>query len=126
MAMKTLKEIDDAEMAVRERARLYQQLTEERDTLVRAVDRLAPQIADVAGLEALEQIATLAAQIPETVTTRASRFVAGGFNVKEFIASTAANALKDLQIRHADLVSTMEKVKARQVVNQQRLREFDE
>ena len=123
---KTLTEMDDAAALERETAARYEQLINERDTLVRAVNKLQPQIDDVAGLTALEHIAKLAEQIPIGVQTRGSRFVPGGLLAKDVVASTAANALLDIQVRRADLISTMEQVKARQVRNAERLKEFGE
>lgn len=129
MAIKTLHEIDEAEAATRERARQYQQLTEERDLLVRAVNKLEPQIVTAKrAIEALRKIQEISgsADLPQTLTTRSSLFVAGGYIVRDVLRTTADNAIKDQEIRLADLEDTLAKVHRRQVVCVERLKEFDE
>lgn len=92
----TLTEIDAATIARRQKALLYEQLTNERQTLGVTIARLT---LNRFAVTALRRIQELTAEVPETLVTRSQRFVPGGFNVREVLQTIASDALADAQLR---------------------------
>lgn len=98
MAMKTLAEIDKAEEAKRERARLYEVALDTQYRAKKMVERLETLDAQAA-VKALTSVQELLVDVPADLTTRGTRFIAGGFLVRELLTSIVGNALADVSAK---------------------------
>jgi hypothetical protein len=94
--MTTLKELEQAEAAKRQRLwkrdRAQQEVDSARSSLRSIEARLAQPDASIT---ALESIITLADDIPDGFTTLGSQLRPGGYSVRQSIRTDAANALRD-------------------------------
>jgi hypothetical protein len=107
--METLTEITKAEAERREKAWRYEQLLNEQYRLTRSIQHLEGTAIDT---QALEKIQRLAAAVPPNLITRGGRFLAGGFVVRDILASITGDALASVQ--HKEQARQTALTKARQ------------
>lgn len=92
MAMKTLTELDAAEEAKRERARLYEVALDQQYRAKRNIEKLETLDAQAA-VKSLTAMQTQLEGVPADLTTRGSRFIAGGFLVRELLTSIVGTVI---------------------------------
>jgi hypothetical protein len=106
--MKTLSEIEREERAVRDRAEQYQSLLGSAARLRTMVQRLTDQRINTT---ALEKIYALAGEVPASLVTRGTRFVAGGFIVRDMLITVTSAALADAQRKAGEIDTALAKAK---------------
>jgi hypothetical protein len=92
--METLTTIEAPEIERRERAWRYERLL---DAQLRAQQAVDPLRQSAPSTKALEQILALVDDVPEGLVSRPTRFLPGGFALKQLLRETTAGALADLQ-----------------------------
>lgn len=96
--MMKLSEIDDAEYKKRDKAWRYEKLANEADRLRRSVKHLTGlQKSGADPLKTLEQMQELCGQLPKDLMSTGTRFVAGGFVLRDLLQVIVVGALGDVQ-----------------------------
>lgn len=120
--MKTATQMRQAQNAEMERAMRFETLTNDRARLANTIMKLSAATVNVT---ALEQMLALVPDVPAALTNRGTRFVTGGFIVRDLLSGLLTNALEDARRRADDHASTLDKATAELAQVEDALKEFD-
>lgn len=119
--MELLSQIEQRESARRERAWQLERLKDQEHRLRQDIARLEAQASNAA---ALEDVIADAGDVPDGLTTRGTRFLPGGHNVRDVLLLIATNALEDLRKLQAKRLTRLEAARCKLAETEAALAEF--